>query len=127
MNSLVCLALLGVASAAVLPPLQQVADTAEVAAAKVRFFQLYKEQAALAKAALDDEVSKQQSQYTGAQAPVNSEGHVVNTEEVQNAINAFNAFHQAQLTATAGATQVEAIQHEAAVVHQAEHEPQQYS
>merc|ERR1719428_1306501 len=124
MNSLVCLALLGVASAAVLPPLRQVPDTADVAAAKVRFFQLYKEQAALAAAASDDEVSQQQSQYTGAQAPVNSEGHVVNTEEVQNAINAFNAFYQAQLAATAVATQAEAVQHQAAVVHQAEPEHQ---
>merc|ERR1719436_1779963 len=63
-----------------------------------------------------------QKKYDGPLATINAEGHVVNTVEVQDAINAFNAFYQAQLAATAVATQAEAVQHQAAVVHQAEPE-----
>merc|ERR1712198_340209 len=61
MNILVCFSLLGAVSAATIP------DTADVAAAKARFFQLYHEQAALAEAAPDIH------QYFGPQATLNTE------------------------------------------------------
>merc|ERR1712198_28560 len=92
MKLLVCLSLLGAVSAAKLP--HTIPDTADVAAAKAHFFQLYHEQAALAEAAPDN------YQYYGPQATLNSEGQVENTADVQNAINAFYVAYQAQLDAT---------------------------
>merc|ERR1712212_823892 len=69
MNSLVILAVLGFACGA---PQHHggVADTAEVAAAKARFFQTYNAQAALARAASPQQATfvHQQSRWTGAMA-----------------------------------------------------------
>merc|ERR1712198_32029 len=116
MKLLVCLALLGAVSAAKLPHTHTIPDTADVAAAKARFFQLFREQAALAEAAPDS------NQYYGPQATLNSEGQVENTADVQNAINAFYAAYQAQLAAT-GAVPVT----QAAPVHQQDSFTQTYT
>jgi len=70
MKLLVCFSLLGAVSAATLPHTHTIPDTADVAAAKARFFQLYREQAALAEAAPDN------NQYYGPQVTLNSEGQV---------------------------------------------------
>merc|ERR1712198_176180 len=94
MKLLVCLSLLGAVSAAKLPHTHTIPDTADVAAAKAHFFQLYHEQAALAEAAPDH------NQYYGPLATLNTEGQVENTADVHNAINAFHAAYQAQLDAT---------------------------
>merc|ERR1712198_489492 len=94
MKLLICFLLLGAVSAAKLPHTHTIPDTADVAAAKAHFFQLYREQAALAEAAPDH------NQYYGPLATLNTEGQVENTADVQNAINAFHAAYQAQLDAT---------------------------
>merc|ERR1712198_680145 len=108
MKLLVCFSLLGAVSAATIP------DTADVAAAKARFFQLYHEQAALAEAAPDN------NQYFGPQATLNTEGQVENTADVQSAIDAFYAAYQAQLAATGAVpvTQAASVHHTAPVQQQ---------
>merc|ERR1712198_137851 len=122
MKLLVCLSLLGAVSAAILPHTHTIPDTADVAAAKARFFQLYREQAALAEAAPDN------NQYYGPQATLNSEGQVENTADVQNAINAFYAAYQAQLDATGAIPVTQAASlHQAAPVHQQDSFTQKYT
>merc|ERR1712198_386919 len=116
MNILVCFSLLGAVSAATIP------DTADVAAAKARFFQLYHEQAALAEAAPDN------NQYFGPQATLNTEGQVENTADVQNAIDAFYAAYQAQLDATGAVPVTQAASlHQAVPVHHQDSVNQHYS
>merc|ERR1712198_754591 len=116
MNILVCFSLLGAVSAATIP------DTADVAAAKARFFQLYHEQAALAEAAPDN------NQYFGPQATLNTEGQVENTADVQNAINAFYTAYRAQLAATGAAPVTQAASvHQASPVHQQASFTQKYT
>merc|ERR1712198_181755 len=122
MKLLVCFALLGAVSAATLPHTHTIPDTADVAAAKTRFFQLYREQAALAEAAPDN------NQYFGPQATLNTEGQVENTADVQNAINAFYAAYQAQLAATGAVPVTQAASlHQAAPVHQQASFTQKYT
>merc|ERR1712198_779688 len=101
MKLLVCLALLGAVAAATLPHTYTIPDTADVAAAKARFFQLFREQVALAEAAPDN--------YSGPLATLNSEGQVQNTADVQNAINAFYEAYQAQLAATGAVSVNQAV------------------
>merc|ERR1712198_335915 len=111
MKLLVCLSLLGAVAAATLPHTYTIPDTADVAAAKARFFQLFREQAALAEAAPDN--------YSGPLATLNLEGQVQNTADVQNAINAFYEAYQAQLDATRAVSVNQAISvPQAAPVHQ---------
>merc|ERR1712198_26998 len=113
MNILICFSLLGAVSAATLPHTHTIPDTADVAAAKARFFQLFREQAALAEAAPDN------NQYYGPQATLDTEGQVENTADVQNVINAFFAAYQAQLAATGAVPVTQAASlHHAAPVHQ---------
>merc|ERR1712198_578998 len=111
MKLLVCFSLLGAVAAATLPHTYTIPDTADVAAAKARFFQLFREQVALAEAAPDN--------YSGPLATLNSEGQVQNTADVQNAINAFYEAYQAQLAATGAVPVTQAASlHQAAPVHQ---------
>merc|ERR1712198_463156 len=120
MKLLVCFSLLGAVSAATLPHTHTIPDTADVAAAKARFFQLFREQAALAEAAPDN--------YSGPLATLNLEGQVENTADVQNAINAFYAAYQAQLAATGAVPVTQAASlHQAAPVHQQASFTQKYT
>merc|ERR1712055_1007473 len=122
MNALVILAVLGFACGA---PQHHggVADTAEVAAAKARFFQTYNVQAAAARAASPQQATfiHQQPRWTGPLAhtvPAGVQGlnQVADTADVQAATRSFLAAYQAQLAATASRAPVVAVHHAVAPV-----------
>jgi len=116
-----------------------VEETAEVKAATKAFFDVFNAQLALARASQEQsvehsvepsveqfvEVSSNQK-YNGPLATINAEGLVENTAEVKAATQAFFDIYNAQLAQYTGA-QAEAVQHQAAVVHQAGHFEQESS